>query len=125
MIAMEFLSRHKITILLAIVVAGAAWWGLSSFSSSSSSPSSLLTTEGVDSTLSPQDQTLVATLLQLRSVTLDSAIFSEPSFTALQDFSTPIVAEPVGRPDPFAPLTSPADLSASSTHAAAIFTPAQ
>ena len=119
---MGFFSRHAVLILYAIVIAGIAWWALTSFSSSQSS-SSLLTTQGVDSSLSPQDQSLVATLLQLRSVTLNSGIFSEPAFTALQDFSTPIVSEPVGRTDPFAPLTTPADVSASSTHAAAIFTP--
>ena len=124
---MGFLMRHKLIIILAVVVAGIAWWGLSGglFSSTPSSDTSLLTTQGADGITNPADQTLVATLLQLRAVTLSGTIFSEPAFTALQDFSTQIISEPVGRPNPFGPITVAATTSASSNHAAAIFKPAQ
>lgn len=117
---MAFLARHKLIIILALVVAGVAWWGLSGVGSS---PSSLLTTQSVDSSLSPADQSLVATLLQLRAVKLDGTILSEPAFKALSDFSTKIVPEPVGRDNPFAPFSVQTTQSENSAHAASIFTP--
>lgn len=119
---MGFLMKHKLIIILAVVVAGVAWWGLSGVGGSASS-SSLLTTQGVQTGLSPADQSLVATLLQLRAVKLDGTIFSEPAFQALKDFSTQIIPEPVGRPNPFEPLIPLATTSPGSSHASAIFTP--
>lgn len=121
MITMGFLSQHKLVIILAVVVAGFAWWGLSG--TGTSSPASLLTTKGVGANLNHTDQSLVATLLQLRAVKLDGTIFSEPAFAALKDFSTQIISEPVGRPNPFEPLTLSGASTASSTHSSAIFTP--
>ncbi|MBI4128945.1 MAG: hypothetical protein HY460_02730 [Parcubacteria group bacterium] len=49
---------------------------------------------------------LVDTLLQLRSVSLGGAIFTDPAFVNLRDFGSQILQEPVGRPNPFAPLSS-------------------
>lgn len=119
---MNFILRYKyIIIVVAILVAGAAWWGLSGAGSPTSS--SLLTTEGANTGLSPADQNLVATLLQLRAVKLDGTIFTEPAFRSLQDFSTQIIPEPVGRSNPFAPITVHATSTTDSAHASAIFTP--
>ncbi len=115
--------RHKLIIILAIVVAGLAWWGLSGIGSSSSPSSSLLSTQGGDASLTPADQNLVATLLQLRAVKLESTIFSEPAFGALKDFSTPIIPEPVGRENPFEPFLHMATSTPGSSHASSIFTP--
>lgn len=84
-----------------IIVLFGAWYALSG---SSASTPAITTTPVVGA--STGDQTLIATLLQLRSVKLDGTVFTDPAFTALQDFSTPIVPEPVGRPNPFAPLQS-------------------
>ncbi|MEX0917168.1 MAG: hypothetical protein WDZ90_01450 [Candidatus Paceibacterota bacterium] len=49
-------------------------------------------------------QELLRLLLQIRSLELDDSIFSRPAFNQLQDFSQELVAEPVGRTNPFAPL---------------------
>lgn len=118
---MKFLSEHKLIVILgAVVLAAGVWFGLSS----SSTPTSLVTTTTADAGVSASDQTLVSTLLELRSVSLDGTIFSEPAFLSLQDFSTQIVNEPVGRTDPFAPYAPEGAQSATSTHAAAIFAPA-
>lgn len=54
------------------------------------------------------DSDVVQTLLQLRAVSLSGTIFSEPAFMSLQDFGSQIVPEPVGRMNPFAPLSSSA-----------------
>ena len=116
---MTFISQHKLIIIIAvIVVAGGVWYGLSG--STSSSPALITTTSvGGDA-----DQELVSTLLALRAVKLEGTIFSDPAFVNLKDFSTQIIPEAVGRPNPFAPLTASAtSSSASSAHAAQLFTP--
>ncbi len=43
-------------------------------------------------------------LLQIKSLKLDESIFAQDSFKSLQDFSSVIVAQPVGRKNPFSPL---------------------
>lgn len=51
------------------------------------------------------EQELISLLLELRSITLDPAFFNDERFRALKDFSQEIIPEPVGRQNPFAPLT--------------------
>ena len=64
---------------------------------------SLLTKTATEGTR-PVEQELITLLLQLRSIRLDEGIFASPVFDSLNDFSQPLQAEPVGRPNPFAPL---------------------
>jgi hypothetical protein len=114
----NFILSHKIiVVIVALLVAVGVWIGLSS---SGSSTGSLLSTETVSD--NGPDQDLVATLLALRAVKLDGSIFSDPGFQNLKDFSTQIVPEPIGRPNPFAPLGSSVIVTASSTRAAQLFT---
>ena len=47
---------------------------------------------------------LVALLFRLQSLKLDQSIFTSPVFRSLKDFSQEIPSEPVGRPNPFAPV---------------------
>ena len=47
---------------------------------------------------------LIALLLELKSIKLDTAILQNPTFLTLQDFSVTLIPEPVGRVNPFAPL---------------------
>lgn len=49
---------------------------------------------------------LLATLLQLKSLDLDETLFQNPIFQSLRDFGVPIPPQPLGRPNPFAPLGS-------------------
>jgi len=123
---MASLGRHKLLliIVIAVIIAGVAWYGLSG---SSAAPASDLTSSATTASgpAGSADQTLVSTLLTLRTVQLDGTIFSDPAFTSLKDFSTQIVPEPVGRSDPFAPLQDNTPPSASSTKSAQIFTPRQ
>ena len=42
---------------------------------------------------------------QIEPVSFDTSILSDPRFLGLQDIHTAIVPEPVGRTDPFAPLS--------------------
>ena len=101
---MDFISRHKmILILLALAVAGFFW-----YSSSSQAPGSILTKDNAELRGNSADKTLVETLLTLRAVSLSGTIFSDPSFRRLKDFGTPITLEPACRTDPFAPLSASA-----------------
>ncbi len=97
-----FSRNTLILIVVGVIVAGAVWYGFSG----SSAGSTILTTQAADASSNPAQQDLVSTLLTLRAVSLSGTIFSDPSFRGLKDFSTQIVSEPMGRPDPFAPLPS-------------------
>jgi hypothetical protein len=106
---MDYISNHKLIALLVLVVlVGAAWWEFTG-----SSPAPILSTTTAGGTNS-QDSQIVSTLLQLQAVTLNGTILSDPGFSSLQDFTTQIVSVPLGRPDPFAPV-SPGTSTATST----------
>ena len=93
------LLRSKLFIIgVVIVVLGGAWYGLSS----SSGPAPVLSATGTDTS---GDSAIVSTLLALQTITLSGTIFSNTAYAGLKDFTTAIVPEPAGRPDPFAPLT--------------------
>jgi hypothetical protein len=113
---MGFFTQHKILVVLGgIGVAFGVWYGLAPAPSAS-----VLTTDGGE--VGP-GQEVVDTLRQLDAVKLDGGVLQNQSFLSLKDFSTQIVPEPVGRPNPFAPLSGGPDGSASSTKAAQIFAP--
>ncbi len=116
---MQTLLQHKLTlVVIALLVAGGVWYGMSS---TPAVPD--LTSTPAAAGASSADQGIVPTLLTLRAVKLDGTIFSNPTFTQLRDFSTDIITEPVGRTNPFAPFSSPSQLSASSTKGTQTFQP--
>jgi hypothetical protein len=58
---------------------------------------------------------LLSLLLELRSITLSGAIFSDAAFQTLQDFTVNLVPEPVGRRNPFAPIGAASAANSGST----------
>ncbi len=97
---MAKLSAHKnllITIGVIVVLALACYWY---FSSSYVAPVPILS----GSTAGSSD-TLLATLDQLESLSLNPAIFSNPSFEALSNNTVTLPVVSSGRPNPFAPLS--------------------
>lgn len=113
---MASLFRNKFVIIaIVVLVAFGAWYAFTT----SSAPASVLTSTSSDTDQS--DQAIVTTLVQLQSITLSGAIFSNQAFASLQDFTTAIVPEPVGRPDPFAPLNAQVAPAAGSNRGAQIF----
>jgi hypothetical protein len=99
---MEYITQHKlISLLVLVLLIGAAWWGFTNVSG----PAPVITTTDVGNATDTQDAQIVSTLLQLQAVTLSGAIFTDPGFLSLQDFTTQVVSEPVGRPNPFAPVS--------------------
>jgi len=113
---MSWLLKHKIVAIGIIITIAAVFWYM--LAGSQGASDAVLSAEA-PAQVPPEAQELVETLLTLRAVTLQSAIFSSPAFHILRDFSTPIVPEPVGRPNPFAPLGVNKASSASSTPARA------
>lgn len=95
----------------ALIIAGALWYGFSG--SSTNAPVLGTTSPATGGTVNEEDKDIVTTLLQLRSVTLTGTIFASQVFHGLQDFSTDIMQEPVGRVDPFSPLPSGGSQTAS------------
>lgn len=86
-------------VALVVVVIGAAayyMWGRPN------------TTPVVTADMQPQsasEATFLGLATELDTVSFESSIFSDPRFTVLKDIHTTVVAEPVGRRDPFGGLT--------------------
>lgn len=100
---MEIIVHNKYSIAaLAVIVIIGAWYVLGD--SGNAVPEGLVT-ETFSTPEAEADRDLVATLLQLRAVKLEGSIFSDPLFQSLRDFGSEIVPEPVGRENPFAPLS--------------------
>ena len=104
--------NHKLMVLgIGVLAAAALWFGMSQSTEQptivTSNAQGTSNTVGGVVTPGPVDQDtqqILDILLALRAVKLDDALFSNPAFMSLKDFSTQIVPEPVGRPDPFAPF---------------------
>lgn len=94
------LQKFK-AVIIAVLVIAIAFFVYSYFFAKPTEP--VLSVQAVSNTPSV-DQDLIALLLQLKSIKLDDAIFSDSAFKSLQDFSQELVQEPVGRNNPFAPL---------------------
>ena len=116
---MDWILKHKlVAIVIVVFFAGVAWYMLAG----TSGENPVLTSESPASA-PPGAQDLVDSLIALRTVSLDGTIFANPAFQVLHDLTTPILPEPVGRPNPFASLGADVAASASSTRSAQIFTP--
>ncbi|MEK7509161.1 MAG: hypothetical protein AAB605_00430 [Patescibacteria group bacterium] len=103
-------NKTLILILGSVLVAGAAWYLF--LRDTKTAP--LLQTQDL-TVASEADKDVVETLLQLRAITLSGTILTDPAFTSLKDTGIQIVPEPVGRQNPFAPLS----VTATSTSAPA------
>ena len=82
-------------VVIVILLAGIYWY----FFAGVSAPDSAL------STSAPLGTGPLATLTsELANVSFDTSLFSDPRFASLKDISIPVMPEPTGRTDPFAPL---------------------
>lgn len=100
----ELFKKNKILFLVVgLALAGVVWYGLSGSQPAGSSDAVLSSSEGGGSDV---EQEVLDTLLELREIRLEGQIFNDPVFNSLRDFGTDIVSEPVGRDNPFAPLSA-------------------
>ena len=101
---MGFIKRHLIIILTIIILAGLFVLYQMFFRDNFASNGLLATEAGSAAIASGAGQELLALLEQLRAIELDRSVFTDSVFENLQDFRSELLPEPVGRPDPFAPL---------------------
>ncbi len=97
----QVLQKYK-TLLIIVGVIVVVFFGFRMFSSDT--PSEGLTSEPVAGVIPEEGGDLITLLLELKSITLDTSILQDPTFLTLQDFSVDIAPEPIGRPNPFAPI---------------------
>jgi hypothetical protein len=100
---MDLIRNNKIIVaVVGLAIAALAWYMLSG----PSVPDAILTQTAVDPERQSIEAQFISSLLDLRTIRLDGQIFENPAFGALHDFSIEIVPEPVGRDNPFAPLST-------------------
>lgn len=97
---MDFLKHHRtsITTILVLIIA----FVLYGFFFAGGDDEVLVSESELPSEAVGAD--LLNLLLTLQSLTLDESIFENETFMALVDFGVELSPEPVGRPNPFAPL---------------------
>lgn len=98
----NILKKNKNILIIGLVVVAAFIAYTIFFTPDTSNP---LQAQGATGEQAAVEQELIGLLLELRSITLDTAVFEDSRFKDLQDFSQEIVAEPVGRTNPFAPIS--------------------
>ena len=103
---MKALFKNKIFIAGGIMLIITVAWFTLGGSSSSETAGVLKGTPstGDGSATGTAGQDLIQTLTNLESISLDAPVFENPAFATLKDYSRQVVAEPVGKHDPFAPL---------------------
>jgi hypothetical protein len=93
-------NSTSMLLILALLVAAVGYW----FFFMGEEDTATLSPVYVENQAQTQFQALVGTL----PVSFDTSIFSDARFSFLEDLSTPVIPEPVGRADPFAALSGEA-----------------
>lgn len=104
---LDIIKKNKIIlVVVALLLAGFVWYGMGG----GEETPDLLESDSLDgkvgSEVTVQERATLDTLFQLRSIQLLGNIFNDPAFQALRDYRIEIVSEPIGRKNPFAPLTA-------------------
>jgi hypothetical protein len=101
---MEFLKKHR-RILMAIIIFAVALFIYLTFFRDEDKDSGLVSTT-VATVETGVEIDLISLLFELSNVDLDGALFEKRSFQSLVDFGQEILPQPIGRPNPFAPVGS-------------------
>jgi len=94
-------SSKQTTIIVVVLVIGVALFMFKSMSGSSSAGSNLVNNTNNSFVETDSERKIMKLLKDVQSITLDNAIFKDPAFSSLRDFSRKIVVEPSGRDNPF------------------------
>lgn len=98
---MNFLKEHKMGILVVVVIV-IAFVLYSIFFTGEEDE--IITSETSEEASIVVGADLLGMLLELKSLTLDSSVFSNEIFRALVDYSVDLAPQPIGRDNPFAPI---------------------
>ena len=99
---LDFLKENKTLagIIVAVVVVVGGY-----FAYNTGGSDELLTTTTAATPTSQVSKELLSILANLKSISLDTSIFTDEVFISLSDFGTTIPLAPVGRENPFEPLS--------------------
>jgi hypothetical protein len=99
---LDYLKENKgLAAIVILVVLGVGGY----FAYRSSSSDALLSSSSTATETSQVSRELLLTISDLKTITLDNSIFTDEAFVSLVDFRVDIPLQPVGRDNPFAPLT--------------------
>ncbi|HEY4499371.1 MAG TPA: hypothetical protein VJH94_04915 [Candidatus Paceibacterota bacterium] len=109
---MELLKRYKNILLglaILLAVAGGYWlWNNNAQNSGNADNSTLAVSSGfvpgISSEASFAGQQILSVLNELKQLNIDGLVFESAVFKSLVDHTIATTSEPLGRPDPFAPL---------------------
>jgi hypothetical protein len=87
-------------IILFLILIGGGYFAYTSFSGGTSTADMAAATDATDGA----GTQLIALLAQLQGLKMNGAIFDSPQFASLRDETTPVLSEPIGRSNPFAPI---------------------
>lgn len=91
-------SNTIIIIVITLLIAAGAYWY---FFAGTGNQTPLTASSTTGNAAQTQFQALVS---QLQPISFNTAIFSDPKFTALVNIAVAVTPEPAGRLDPFAPI---------------------
>lgn len=101
---MNFLKHNFKSILVLTIVIVGGFYIYSYFFGGSTDTSPLsVTTPDVGSSEAGRD--LLLLLAELKTLRLDESIFTDPQFRNLKNFRVELIPEPIGRDNPFAPIS--------------------
>ena len=100
----EIFEKYKTAILLVVLVGG-GYLGYTYFFSGSSNSQTITPGTGAGGeVVVPVGQEMLALLNDLQSIKFDPAFPDDPTYKSLVDFSTPLIPQQKGRPNPFLPI---------------------
>lgn len=102
-------------ILIIVLILIVAFVGYQMFFSTKDTGTSTLSTSAVAKQTIVDGAQLYSTLKNLLEVKLEGTIFSNETFKSLVDYGVTIQDQPVGRPNPFAPIGNDSSLQAAAT----------
>ncbi|MEI7777693.1 MAG: hypothetical protein WCI52_03730 [bacterium] len=110
----NIIQKIKIpVIILAVIIA--LFFGYSYLTKDGGSTTGLVSDSSVIPSTSQADQDFLKLLLKIQNVRIDPSIFSNPVFLSLQDDGLPILDQPEGRPNPFAPIGTDSGMVSTAT----------
>ena len=101
---MKNISSVIKNIIIGVIVLVVIVVGYNYFTAPSSTSTTDLTATGQGTETAPVGSDLISLLDQMKQISIDTSIFSRPSYVSLQDFGQTISPQPQGRNDPFAPI---------------------
>ncbi len=114
----NILQKIKIPAIVLVVII-ILFFGYTTLVKDNGNTSNLFSDSSINSSTSQADQDFLKLLLKIQNVVIDPTIFSDPAFLSLQDDGLPILDQPKGRPNPFAPIgtdSGSAQVATSSTN---------